>query len=61
VFDNALDIENGNRIYASEWIVQQNKQRVCGERASNLDAPAFPAGKADAQTGPNMSDMQFIE
>ena len=41
---DALDFNDGNRVYTSEGFVQQNKSRARRERTRNFYAPAFSAG-----------------
>src|SRR6267154_2015524 len=45
VADNFLQILHGQRIDSGEWLVEQNKRGLQGQRARDFEAPAFTAGK----------------
>ena len=57
MFDDALDIDHGNRIDAGEGFIEQYEARFGGERARDLDTAPLAARQADAGLLGKMIDV----
>src|SRR5262245_22647295 len=59
--DDLLDVEHGNRIHASEGLIEQDEARLRGKGARDLHAPPLPARQADREAGAQMGDVEVAQ
>ena len=59
--DDALDLNDGNRVDAGKRFVQQYKTGLRGQGAGNLDAAALAAGQCRRRRVAQMLDAQFVQ
>lgn len=60
VFNNAFDINDGDGVHAGEGFIQQDKFRVSGQRAGDLDAAAFTTGERLAEAIAQMLNVKLL-
>src|SRR5690606_12384339 len=61
VAHDALDVQHGDRVDASEELVQQDETRLAGQCTGDFHAAAFAAGQADPQVVAQVGDLQFLQ
>jgi hypothetical protein len=61
VSDDALNVEDRNRIDSGEGFVEQDEFGFGCERTGDFDSPALATGKAYADAVAHVPDMQFLE
>src|SRR5919112_619637 len=61
LMDDALDVHDGERVYAGKWLVEQHESRLCRERAGDLDAAPLAARQRQTQTLAYVGNTQLFE
>src|ERR1700728_12165 len=59
--DDALDIQDRQRIDARERLVEEHEARFARQRPRDLDAAAFPARERQAEAAAYVPDTQLLE
>src|SRR5471032_1601178 len=59
--DDALDLDDGDWVDAGERLVEQDEARLRGERAGDLDAPAFAARQRRSRRFAQVRQAQVVE
>ncbi len=59
--DDLLDVEHGDRIYASEGFVKQNETWPGGQRTCDLDSSPLPTRKRSCGVQAEVTDVQLFE
>lgn len=57
VANDALDLDDGNGIDPSKWLIEQNKAWLGGQCPGDLDAPSLPARECLTHAVPNAGDL----
>ncbi|MNI85800.1 hypothetical protein D3C73_1428240 [compost metagenome] len=60
VFNDTFDINNGDRVNARKWFVQQDKFRICSQCTSDFHTATFPPGQRLSQAVPQVFDMELF-
>src|SRR5262245_33053023 len=61
VADDALDVEDGDRVYASERLVQQHELWLCRKCPRDLHAAPLAARQTLSEAVADMADVQLVE
>lgn len=60
VFNDTFDIDNGDGVNARKRFIQQDKFRVCCQRARNLNAAAFTTGQRLTEAVAKVFNMKLF-
>jgi len=61
VADDALNVQDGDRVHTGEGLVEQHELRFRGKRTCDFDATSLAAREALTDAVTNMADVQLLE
>src|SRR5579863_9949103 len=61
ITNDALDVRDGQGIYAREWLIEKHEARLGRKGARDFHAPPLAAGEREAEAAAHMAYAQLLE